>query len=163
MRSEYWCNSAFADWLRGTMKPGAETISGWETWRQQAKKAHPIRYWLAEEGLDHIQKFLWWPIDRLYDVKYYINNRWVTRTHALTAHPRTSSQVSGRMLAVVFFLACLTSLWILLKLNKRGIMLYGTTKLKRNMMHLGGQKDGSAGALGVARKLDLLTWIGRLN
>jgi hypothetical protein len=35
-----------------------------------------------------VQDFVNWPADRLNDIRYYINNRWVTRTHALTAHPR---------------------------------------------------------------------------
>jgi hypothetical protein len=26
--------------------------------------------------------------DKIYAVKYYINNRWISRTHSLTAHPR---------------------------------------------------------------------------
>lgn len=47
-----------------------------------------MRYWIAEEGLDYIQDFITWPTRKLYDVKYYINNRWVTHTHSLTAHPR---------------------------------------------------------------------------
>jgi len=29
-----------------------------------------------------------WPVDKLYDLKYYVNNRWVSSTHALTAHRR---------------------------------------------------------------------------
>jgi hypothetical protein len=49
---------------------------------------HNFRYWLAEEFLDDIQDFVTWPIRKIYDIKYYINNRWVTRTHALTAHAR---------------------------------------------------------------------------
>jgi hypothetical protein len=49
---------------------------------------HNFRYWLAEEGLGHIQDFVTWPIRKIYDAKYYINNRWVTRTHSLTAHVR---------------------------------------------------------------------------
>jgi hypothetical protein len=49
---------------------------------------HNFRYWLAEEGLSHLQDFVTWPVRTLYDIKYYINNRWVTRTHSLTAHPR---------------------------------------------------------------------------
>lgn len=88
MRANYWSCSSFADWLRGTPKPGAETSLGWAQWHKASKEKNPIRYWMAEEGLDYIQSFLWWPIDRVYDVKYYINNRWVTRTHCLTAHPR---------------------------------------------------------------------------
>ena len=84
----YWSCSKFADWLRGTPKPGAETSRGWRVWNELAKKSHPIRYWIAEELLDGVQSFLRLPIDAIYGIKYYINNRWVTRTHGLTAHPR---------------------------------------------------------------------------
>lgn len=84
----YWSCSKFADWLRGTSKPGAETSKGWRVWNELAKTSHPVRYWIAEELLDRIQSFLRLPIDAVYGVKYYINNRWVTRTHCLTAHPR---------------------------------------------------------------------------
>jgi hypothetical protein len=49
---------------------------------------HNFRYWLAEEALGHIQDFVTWPVRSLYSIKYYINNRWVTRTHSLTAHAR---------------------------------------------------------------------------
>ncbi len=86
MRNNYWTIGPFADWLRGTPSPGAQTSRGWREWREQAQAAHPVRYWLAEEGLDYLQRFFMWPVDKLYAVKYYINNRWVTRTHALTAH-----------------------------------------------------------------------------
>jgi len=88
MRSNYWTCSKFADWLRGTMKPTAETSEGWHKWNKQAKKSHPFRYWLAEEGLDIIQTTIFYPVDKIYALKYYINNRWVTRTHSLTAHAR---------------------------------------------------------------------------
>jgi hypothetical protein len=49
---------------------------------------HNFRYWLAEEALDRLQDFVTWPVRKLYDIKYYINNRWVSRTHSLTAHAR---------------------------------------------------------------------------
>lgn len=87
-RSNYWSCSKFADWLRGTAKGGAKTSDGWDEWNKTAETAHPIRYWIAEEALDAVQNFIWWPVDKIYDIKYYINNRWVSRTHALTAHPR---------------------------------------------------------------------------
>jgi hypothetical protein len=86
--SSYWSCSKFADWLRGTAKPYAETSKGWRAWNETAQTSHPIRYWIVEEGLDLVQDFITWPVRKLYDAKYYINNRWVTRTHALTAHPR---------------------------------------------------------------------------
>ena len=87
-RSQYWSCTPFADWIRGIEKGGAKTGRGWREWEAEAKTKYPVRYWIAEEALDAVQNFLWWPIDKIYDVKYYINNRWVTRTHSLTAHPR---------------------------------------------------------------------------
>lgn len=87
-RVQYWSCTKFADWIRGTNKLSAGTSEEWDNWRITAKMKHNFRYWLAEEALDAIQNFIWWPVDKIYDVKYYINNRWVTRTHSLTAHPR---------------------------------------------------------------------------
>ena len=86
--NHYWTCSKFADWLRGTTKGGAKTAEGWHEWETRAKKDYPIRWWLAEEGLDYVQKFVYFIPDAIYSIKYYINNRWVTRTHALTAHAR---------------------------------------------------------------------------
>jgi hypothetical protein len=88
MRNHYWTCSKFADWIRGTTKGGAKTGEGWDEWEKRAKVEHPIRFWIAEEGLDIAQTIVFWPTDKLYAIKYYINNRWVTRTHALTASSR---------------------------------------------------------------------------
>jgi len=88
MRNHYWTCSKFADWLRGTTKLKAGTSEEWEEWETRAKKNFPIRWWLAEEGLDYLQQVIYWIPDKIYGFKYYVNNRWVTRTHALTAHPR---------------------------------------------------------------------------
>lgn len=84
----HWSCSKLADWLRGTPKPPAAGIDEWEDWRRLAQGRHPWRYWLAEEGLSHIQDLVLWPSEKLNSIRYYSNNRWVTRTHALTAHPR---------------------------------------------------------------------------
>jgi len=69
MRSNYWSCSRFADWLRGTAKPNFETSPGWKQWKNLARASHPIRYWIAEEGLDKLQNFVCWPTARLYSVK----------------------------------------------------------------------------------------------
>jgi len=87
-RSNYWSCSKFADWIRGTKKLRMGTADEWDDWDSTSKKVHPIRHWIAEEALDAIQNFIWWPVDKVYNVKYYINNRWVTRTHALTSDAR---------------------------------------------------------------------------
>ena len=88
MRSHYWTIGKFADWLRGTPKLKCGTSEEWDAWYAEAAKAHPIRYWVAEEGLDHLQKLVYYIPDKLNDIRYYINNRWVSRSHSLTAHPR---------------------------------------------------------------------------
>ncbi len=103
----YWSCTDFADWIRGTGKPSAETSKGWRVWRDTARTLHPVRYWIAEEGLDLLQNVIYWPADRLHAIKYYINNRWITRTHALTAQPRdikpgTWSDVGYRFLPCLF-------------------------------------------------------------
>jgi len=88
MRSHYWTCSKFADWLRGTTKLKCGTSEEWHEWEERAKSAYPIRWWLAEEGLDYVQTAIYYIPDRLNDIRYYINNRWVSHSHRLTAHPR---------------------------------------------------------------------------
>lgn len=88
MRSNYWSCSKFADWLRGTPKLGCGTSEEWDEWRKTAEATYPIRYWVSEDGLDYLQNFVYYIPDRLNDIRYYINNRWVSHSHALTAHPR---------------------------------------------------------------------------
>ena len=107
MRANYWSCSKFADWLRGTKKLSAGTGKEWRLWKEAAKESHPIRYWIVEEGLDYAQNFVNWPMDRLHDVRYYVNNRWITRSHALTAHardirPGSWSDVGNRFLPCLF-------------------------------------------------------------
>ena len=107
MRSHYWTCSKFADWLRGTPKLKCGTSEEWDAWTDQSKAAHPVRWWIAEEGLDHLQKFVYYIPDKLNDVRYYINNRWISHSHALTAHPRDIqpgnwSDVGSRFLPCLF-------------------------------------------------------------
>jgi hypothetical protein len=84
--NKYWSNSKFADWLRGTKKPFALGFKAWDDWEAAAKKKHPFRFWLAEEGLDHLQRVFTFPNATYYNIVYYINNRWITKTHALTSN-----------------------------------------------------------------------------
>ena len=106
-RSNYWSCSKFADWLRGTPKLSAGTGKQWRVWKEAAKDSHPIRYWIVEEGLDYAQTFVNWPADKLNDIRYYINNRFISRTNSLTAHPRdirpgSWSDVGNRFLPCLF-------------------------------------------------------------
>jgi len=105
--TRYWSCTPFADWLRGTKKLSAGTAEEWDDWTTTAQMKHNFRYWLAEEALGHIQDFVTWPIRKIYDAKYYINNRWVTRTNSLTAHakdikPGQWQDVGNRFLPCLF-------------------------------------------------------------
>ena len=103
----YWSCSKFADWIRGTKKISSGTSEQWDDWTTAAQMKHNFRYWVAEEGLGHLQDFVTWPSRSLYSVKYYINNRWVSRTHSLTAHakdikPGQWCDVGNRFLPCLF-------------------------------------------------------------
>jgi hypothetical protein len=107
MRSNYWSIGKFADWIRGTPKIKCGTSEEWDSWEATAKAAHPVRWWIAEEGLDYLQTIVYYIPDKLNDVRYYINNRWVSHSHALTAHPRdikpgSWSDVGNRFLPCLF-------------------------------------------------------------
>lgn len=83
---KYWSNSKLADWIRGVKKPECASGEEWEEWEEACKEKHPIRYWIAENWLDYIKDFIMWPIDKLYSIKYWFLNRFVTRTHQLTSN-----------------------------------------------------------------------------
>lgn len=104
---EYWTCSKFADWVRGEKKPYALSWQGWAQWKKEQKTRNKVRYWLADEALGYLQNFLTWPINKFHDLKYYINNRFITRTHCLTAHasdirPGSWSDVGSRFLPCLF-------------------------------------------------------------
>ncbi len=84
----YWSCTKFANWLRGTEKLYAGSGKEWKQWEAEAKAKHPLRYWLAEEALDKVQDFIYWPVEKLYSAKYYTVNRWIDQSHALVAHPK---------------------------------------------------------------------------
>jgi len=107
MRSNYWSIGKFSDWIRGTPKIRCGTSEEWDAWEATAKAAHPVRWWIAEEGLDYLQTIVYYIPDKLNDIRYYINNRWVSHSHALTAHPRdikpgSWSDVGNRFLPCLF-------------------------------------------------------------
>lgn len=86
MRSKYWSNGKFADFVRGTLSLECGTSEEWRDWRNTAKTKHPIRFWIVEEGFDKVQNFIMYPIDKMYDIKYWYLNRFVTKTHCLTSN-----------------------------------------------------------------------------
>lgn len=82
---DYWTCSRFADWLRGTKSIDCGTSEEWSTWTKLAKTSHPFRYWLVETAVSRAQDVWCYIPERINDVRYYLNNRYTTRTHALTS------------------------------------------------------------------------------
>ncbi len=82
-RRNYFSCSSFADIIRGTKKIHSGTVEQWDEWNQSAKMAHPLRFWVAEEGLDYIQDFLNMPSDLYHSIRYYIKNRYINKTWCL--------------------------------------------------------------------------------
>lgn len=81
----YWCNSKFADVLRGTTKLDYGTDAEWNKWHITAKQQHPIRYWLAEVALDKLDDAVHYPVRAFDRFLYYLKYRFVRKSHALTA------------------------------------------------------------------------------
>jgi hypothetical protein len=99
----YWSCTKFADWVRGTPKPLAGTTEEWNGWRKKAAKKK-TRYWFAEEGLDYLQKFIYFPLTCIRNVCCYVDNRWCTRAHALTSNLKRGQwhEYDQRLLHSVF-------------------------------------------------------------
>jgi len=57
--SRYWSCSKLADWIRGTEKGSSKSGRGWSEWTKASKENHPYRHWLAEDGLDYLQNFVY--------------------------------------------------------------------------------------------------------
>jgi hypothetical protein len=81
----YWTIGKFADWLRGTKIIASGTSEEWSAWKRKAKANHPFRYWLTEDVLDSVEKFVKLLPNKINDVRYYLNNRFTSKTHALTS------------------------------------------------------------------------------
>lgn len=85
---EYWSCSSFANWLGGSEKPPYATGEGWDEFNSMASAKHPIRFWMADVLLDGIQDVVCYPYRVGHSAKCYITNRYITKSHALTADKR---------------------------------------------------------------------------
>ena len=102
----YWTCSKFADWLRGTPVGGAKSSEEWTEWKEKAK-LKKFRYWLAEDALRLVEDVVKFVPDKINDVRYYLNNRYVIRSNSLTAHkddikPGEWCDVGNRFLPCMF-------------------------------------------------------------
>jgi len=103
-RIHYWSCSKFANLIRGCEKPPYLTMEDWEKWRSEVKAKSPIRYFIAEKLLNKIQDFINFPKDTYNSIRYYIRNRFITKTHYLKTglEPGVYHELDERILYGLF-------------------------------------------------------------
>ncbi len=107
-RANYWSCSEFAAWLRKVFdapeKPSALPWDEWKTWKADFKAAKPFVYWFIEKFLNKLQNFFMFPADVIYEIRCYIENRYIYKTHYLPIglKPGQYSDVRERLLRGVF-------------------------------------------------------------
>ena len=82
-RFNYWTCSKFADFVRGEKKPFALEWGAWDEWKEEQKKNRPIRFWLSDTFLGYLQDIVYYPYDIYNEIRHYVCNRWVDKTHYL--------------------------------------------------------------------------------
>jgi hypothetical protein len=103
-RIHYWSCSKLANLIRGCEKPPYLTMDDWEKWRSEVKAKSPIRYFIAEKLLNRIQDFINFPKDIYNSIRYYIRNRFITKTHYLKTglEPGVYHELDERILYGLF-------------------------------------------------------------
>lgn len=106
-RYNYWSCSKIADFIRNTKKPSSGSSEEWRIWKKACKKTHPLRFWIAEELLDKIQNFIYYPYDICRDIESFCSNYFVSHPNQLRAHknhikPWQWVDVSERILPCMF-------------------------------------------------------------
>jgi len=87
-RIKHWTCSKFADWIRGEEKPFALEWNKWEDWRKEQELKRPWRFWLSDTLLKRLQDLIYFPNDVYREIKFYIRNRWIDKTHYLKTNLR---------------------------------------------------------------------------
>lgn len=84
-RANYWSCSNFAQWVSTTFgarpKMDSGTSEEWAEWRKDVRKNHPAVFWFNEKFLDAAQNFICWPYDKVCDARFYLFNRFISKTH----------------------------------------------------------------------------------
>lgn len=73
----------WSDWVRGTDYPLSATWEEWDRIHDEAKAAHPFRFWLADTAFPKIWDWIMCPRTLYWSVRHWLSNYFVTRTHCL--------------------------------------------------------------------------------
>lgn len=124
-RIHYWTCSSFADLIRGEKKPFALEWGAWDDYYSDLKKRKPIRYWITEKFLKVLQDIIYYPYDIYNEIKHYIRNRWIDKTHYLKTGlvPGKYHEFDERILHGLF-----NELVDYVEIELAHLMLWGRTK-----------------------------------
>jgi hypothetical protein len=85
MRSRSYSETWLFVWLRRSVfkveKPRALAWGGWAKWDNELKSRRPVAYFATETLPDWLEKPAQWIIDPIYNLSYYLRNRFVRQTH----------------------------------------------------------------------------------
>lgn len=84
MKNTYWSCSKLGQWL--LPRPEAASSKEWKEWEDNAKANTPIRYFIVEVCMDNVQNVVFYIPNKINDIRHYIINRYITKTHALTSN-----------------------------------------------------------------------------
>lgn len=104
----YYQDLKIFKWLREKVfkidKPYALGWGQWEIWEKETRKKNPVGYFITEVLPDWLEKPAEWILDPIYNVKYYLRNRFITKTHILKTdlEPGKWHEFESRMLHGLF-------------------------------------------------------------
>lgn len=103
-RFRYWSCSKFANFIRGEKKPFALEWDEWDKYYDDLQKRKPWRYWMTEHLLKSLQNILYYPYDIYNEIRHYIRNRWIDKTHYLKTglKPGRYHELDSRILHGLF-------------------------------------------------------------
>lgn len=105
-RTDYWSCSPVAErirkWFHVEPKPRATTFDGWDRWKNANRQN--IGYWIAEELLDNLQDIWMFVPDTYRNVRRYVRNRYIDKTHYLRTRlePGEYHEMKTRMICGLF-------------------------------------------------------------
>lgn len=75
---------AFPEWLKTKLKISpnkSKTPEGYKEYESWLKNNHPLMYWFEYSLCDKLQDFVCYPYELFSSVRYYLKNRFITKTH----------------------------------------------------------------------------------
>jgi hypothetical protein len=69
----------------GIKKPISTDIDGWDDYEQHTKSTAPLVCWIGDAAWPKIKKFVSYPYSKLCDLRYWIYNGFISKSHCMTS------------------------------------------------------------------------------